>query len=186
MIKIYSLYFIGLISVFKYSHNLFWLYKNPLLIEFFYGNTCFIIFRINYFLFNICFHRSIEEQKEQHKKTIGLMKKLMVCADQTTIENWIMEVLVCTTAQARLTEADLALKWRVYASKLSHIPADILKAACDEICRTSTFFPSLAEFIKYTDTSYHRRVQLVDGILSKVATYSDKNDHNKYLSAWFI
>jgi hypothetical protein len=129
------------------------------------------------------FSGSIEEQKEQHKKTIGLMKKLMVCADQTTIENWIMEVLVCTTAQARLTEADLALKCRVYASKLSHIPADILKAACDEICRTSTFFPSLAEFIKYTDTSYHRRVQLVDGILSKVATYSDKNDHNKYLSA---
>jgi hypothetical protein len=129
------------------------------------------------------FSGTIEEQKEQHKKTINLMKKLMVCADQSTIENWIMEVLVCTTAQARLTEADLALKCRVYANKLSHIPADILKAACDEVCRTSTFFPSLAEFIKYTDKSYIRRVQLVDNILSKIETYSDKNDHNNYLSA---
>jgi len=71
----------------------------------------------------------------------------------------------------------------VYANKLSHIPADILKAACDEVCRTSTFFPSLAEFIKYTDKSYIRRVQLVDNILSKIETYSDKNDHNNYLSA---
>lgn len=129
------------------------------------------------------FSGTIEEQKEQHRKTIGLMKKLMVCADQSTIENWIMEVLVCTTAQARLTEADLALKCRVYANKLSHIPADILKAACDEVCRTSTFFPSLAEFIKYTDKSYIRRVQLVDNILSKIETYSDKNDHKNYLSA---
>jgi len=129
------------------------------------------------------FSGTIEEQKEQHRKTINLMKKLMVCADQSTIENWIMEVLVCTTAQARLTEADLALKCRVYANKLSHIPADILKAACDEVCRTSTFFPSLAEFIKYTDKSYIRRVQLVDNILSKIETYSDKKDHNNYLSA---
>jgi len=129
------------------------------------------------------FSGTIEEQKEQHRKTINLMKKLMVCADQSTIENWIMEVLVCTTAQARLTEADLALKCRVYANKLSHIPADILKAACDEVCRTSTFFPSLAEFIKYTDKSYIRRVQLVDNILSKIETYSDKNDHKNYLSA---
>lgn len=129
------------------------------------------------------FSGTIEEQKEQQKKTIGLMKKLMVCADQSTIENWIMEVLVCTTAQARLTESDLALKCRVYASKMAHIPADILKAACDQICMTSTFFPSLAEFIKYTSVSYDRRVKLVDAVLSKVATYSDKNDHKKYLSA---
>lgn len=129
------------------------------------------------------FNGTLEEQKEQHRKTIGLMKKLMVCADQSTIENWIMEVLVCTTPQARLTEADLALKCRVYASKMAHIPADILKAACDEICMRSTFFPSLSEFIKYTDVSYDRRLALVKAILSKVETYSDKNDHNKYLSA---
>lgn len=127
------------------------------------------------------FSGTIDEQKEQHKKTLVFLRRLMACADQSTIQNWIMEVLVCTTAQARLTEADLALKCRVYASKMAHIPADILKAACDEICRTSTFFPSLAEFIKYTDASYNRRIQLVDAVLSKVATYSDKEDQKQYI-----
>ena len=129
------------------------------------------------------FEGDIDTQKKLHKEVVCEMKDLMVCVDEKTIQEWILEVMVCTTSQAKLTEADLALKCRVYAKKLAHIPADILKYACDEICKTSTFFPSLAEFIKYTEKPYDRRLKLVSGIINKILTYSDKNDHQAYLSA---
>ena len=93
-----------------------------------------------------------------------LMRYCMSVADPKDIEKWIVEVMVCTTKQSSLTEKDMALKARVYASKLSHIPADILKYACDQICLKSKFFPSLAEIYEFVQPMLYYRKSLVESV----------------------
>ena len=93
-----------------------------------------------------------------------LMKHGMTVADPKDIEKWIVEVMVCTTKQSALTEKDMALKARVYAGKLSHIPADILKYACDQICLKSKFFPSLAEIYEFVQPMLYYRKSLVESV----------------------
>ena len=93
-----------------------------------------------------------------------LMRYCMSVADPKDIEKWIVEVMVCTTKQSSLTEKDMALKARVYAGKLSHIPADILKYACDQICLKSKFFPSLAEIYEFVQPMLYYRKSLVESV----------------------
>ena len=93
-----------------------------------------------------------------------LMRYCMSVADPKDIEKWIVEVMVCTTKQSALTEKDMALKARVYAGKLSHIPADILKYACDQICLNSKFFPSLAEIYEFVQPMLYYRKSLVESV----------------------
>ncbi len=93
-----------------------------------------------------------------------LMKHCMTVADPKDIEKWIVEVMVCTTKQSALTEKDMALKARVYATKLSHIPADILRYACEQICLKSKFFPSLAEIYEFVQPLLYYRKSLVESV----------------------
>ena len=93
-----------------------------------------------------------------------LMKHSMTVADPKDIEKWIVEVMVCTTKQSALTEKDMALKARVYAGKLSHIPADILRYACEQICLKSKFFPSLAEIYEFVQPLLYYRKSLVESV----------------------
>ena len=93
-----------------------------------------------------------------------LMKHGMTVADPKDIEKWIVEVMVCTTKQSALTEKDMALKARVYAGKLSHIPADILRYACEQICLKSKFFPSLAEIYEFVQPLLYYRKSLVESV----------------------
>ena len=93
-----------------------------------------------------------------------LMKHGMTVADPKDIEKWIVEVMVCTTKQSALTEKDMALKARVYAGKLSHIPADILRYSCEQICLKSKFFPSLAEIYEFVQPLLYYRKSLVESV----------------------
>ena len=93
-----------------------------------------------------------------------LMKHGMTVADPKDIEKWIVEVMVCTTKQSALTEKDMALKARVYAGKLSHIPADILRYACEQICLKSKFFPSLAEIYEFVQPLLYYRKSLIESV----------------------
>ena len=95
---------------------------------------------------------------------VAVMENGMTVADPKNIEKWIVEVMVCTTKQSALTEKDMALKARVYASKLSHIPADILKYACNQICLNSKFFPSLAEIYEFVQPLLYYRKSLVESV----------------------
>ena len=101
---------------------------------------------------------------QRESSIIALMQNAMTVADPKKIEEWIIEVMVCTTKQSALTEKDMALKARVYAGKLSHIPADILKYACDQICLKSKFFPSLAEIYEFVQPLLYYRKSLVESV----------------------
>ena len=101
---------------------------------------------------------------ERESSIIALMQNAMTVADPNKIEKWIIEVMVCTTKQSALTEKDMALKARVYAGKLSHIPADILKYACDQICLKSKFFPSLAEIYEFVQPLLYYRKSLIESV----------------------
>jgi len=101
---------------------------------------------------------------EQESSIVAAMENAMTTADAKNIEKWIVEVMVCTTKQSALTEKDMALKARVYADKLSHIPADILRHACDQICLKSKFFPSLAEIYEFVQPLLYYRKSLVESV----------------------
>ena len=101
---------------------------------------------------------------QRESSIIALMQNAMTVANPKKIEEWIIEVMVCTTKQSALTEKDMALKARVYAGKLSHIPADILKYACNEICLKSKFFPSLAEIYEFVQPLLYYRKSLVESV----------------------
>ena len=106
---------------------------------------------------------------------IKTMQEAMTVADPKDIQDWIMEVMVCTAKQSALTERDMALKAKVYASKLSHIPADILRDACHKICLNSKFFPSLAEIYQYVEPKLYYRKSLVELISGRlIASIGDK------------
>ena len=106
---------------------------------------------------------------------IKTMQEAMTVADPKDIEDWIMDGLGCTAKQSALTERDMALKAKVYASKLSHIPADILRDACHKICLNSKFFPSLAEIYQYVEPKLYYRKSLVELISGRlIASIGDK------------
>ena len=106
---------------------------------------------------------------------IKTMQEAMTVADPKDIQDWIMEVMVCTAKQSALTERDMALKAKVYATKLGHIPADILRDACHKICLNSKFFPSLAEIYQYVEPKLYYRKSLVELISGRlIASIGDK------------
>ena len=83
--------------------------------------------------------------------------------------------MVCTAKQRHLTEKDLAFKARVYARKFEHVPADIMKYACDKVIMNCKFFPTVAEINEYVQPMLHYRKSLVEAVSSKlIASIGDK------------
>ena len=97
-------------------------------------------------------------------KVIKAMEECMTVADPKDIHQWLMEVMVCTAKQSHLTEKDLAFKARVYAKKFEHVPADIMKYACDKVIMNCKFFPTVAEINEYISKS------LVEAVSSQCCT----------------
>ena len=102
------------------------------------------------------------------EQVCAALKDCMAVADDDMIRKWILEVMVCTNKQSALKENDMALKAKVYASKLRHIPADILKNACDKLCYKESWFPALADIMKYVEPEYYYRKSLVELVSSKL------------------
>ena len=102
------------------------------------------------------------------QQVVAALKDCMAVADDEMIRKWILEVMVCTNKQSALKENDMALKAKVYASKLRHIPADILKNACDKLCYKESWFPALADIMKYVEPEYYYRKSLVELVSSKL------------------
>ena len=102
------------------------------------------------------------------QQVVAALKVCMAVADDDMIRKWILEVMVCTNKQSALKENDMALKAKVYASKLRHIPADILKNACDKLCYKESWFPALADIMKYVEPEYYYRKSLVELVSSKL------------------
>ena len=102
------------------------------------------------------------------QQVVAALKDCMAVADDDMIRKWILEVMVCTNEQSALKENDMALKAKVYASKLRHIPADILKNACDKLCYKESWFPALADIMKYVEPEYYYRKSLVELVTSKL------------------
>ena len=123
-------------------------------------NNQYIFFRWNM----PCISDVADALVAREESVTQLMQYCMTVADPKDIEKWIVEVMVCTTKQSSLTEKDMALKARVYAGKLSHIPADILKYACDQICLKSKFFPSLAEIYEFVQPMLYYRKSLIESV----------------------
>ncbi len=111
---------------------------------------------------------SINEAHQHKEKIQRACEECMAVADPSQIQQWIIEVMVCTAKQSALTETDMALKAKVYAQKLAHVPADILKNACNKICMNSKFFPSLAEIYSFVEPQLHYRKSLVELMVNKL------------------
>ena len=101
-------------------------------------------------------------------KVIKALEECMTVADTKDVHQWLMEVMVCTAKQSHLTEKDLAFKARVYAKKFEHVPADIMKYACDKVIMNCKFFPTVAEINEYIEPMLHYRKSLVEAVSSKL------------------
>ena len=84
-----------------------------------------------YMFFRFTMPNTFAFDHKKRQQVVAALKDCMAVADDDMIRKWILEVMVCTNKQAALNEKDMALKAKVYASKLQHIPSDILKNACD-------------------------------------------------------
>lgn len=99
---------------------------------------------------------------------IKALEECMAVADPKDIHQWLIEVMVCTAKQSHITEKDLAFKARVYAKKFEHVPADIMKYACDKVIMNCKFFPTVAEINEYVEPMLHYRKSLVEAVSSKL------------------
>ena len=121
-----------------------------------------------YMFFRFTMPNTFNSDHKIRQQVVAALKECMVVADEDTIRKWILEVMVCTNKQAALNEKDMALKAKVYASKLNHIPADILKNACEKLCYKESWFPALADIMKYVEPEYYYRKSLVELVTSKL------------------
>ena len=121
-----------------------------------------------YMFFRFTMPNTFAFDHKKRQQVVAALKDCMAVADDEMIRKWILEVMVCTNKQAALNEKDMALKAKVYASKLQHIPADILKNACDKLCYKESWFPALADIMKYVEPEYYYRKSLVEIVTSKL------------------
>ena len=121
-----------------------------------------------YMFFRFTMPNTFAFDHKKRQQVVAALKDCMAVADDDMIRKWILEVMVCTNKQAALNEKDMALKAKVYASKLQHIPADILKNACDKLCYKESWFPALADIMKYVEPEYYYRKSLVEIVTSKL------------------
>ena len=121
-----------------------------------------------YMFFRFTMPNTFAFDHKKRQQVVAALKDCMAVADDEMIRKWILEVMVCTNKQAALNEKDMALKAKVYASKLQHIPADILKNACDKLCYKESWFPTLADIMKYVEPEYYYRKSLVEIVTSKL------------------
>ena len=121
-----------------------------------------------YMFFRFTMPNTFAFDHKKRQQVVAALKDCMAVADDDMIRKWIVEVMVCTNKQAALNEKDIALKAKVYASKLQHIPADILKNACDKLCYKESWFPALADIMKYVEPEYYYRKSLVEIVTSKL------------------
>jgi hypothetical protein len=96
------------------------------------------------------------------------LRECMTVADPKDIHQWLIEVMVCTAKQSHLTQKDLAFKAKVYAKKFEHVPADIMKYACEKVIMNCKFFPTVAEFHEFIEPMLHYRKSLVEAVSSKL------------------
>tara|TARA_R100001443_G_scaffold18622_1_gene29596 strand:+ start:1026 stop:1625 length:600 start_codon:yes stop_codon:yes gene_type:complete len=121
-----------------------------------------------YMFFRFTMPNTFAFDHKKRQQVVSALKDCMAVADNEMIRKWILEVMVCTNKQSALKENDMALKAKVYASKLQHIPADILKNACDKLCYKESWFPALADIMKYVEPEYYYRKSLVELVSSKL------------------
>ena len=96
------------------------------------------------------------------------LRECMTVADPKDIHQWLIEVMVCTAKQSHLTQKDLAFKAKVYAKKFEHVPADIMKYACEKVIMNCKFFPTVAEFHEFIEPMLYYRKSLVEAVSSKL------------------
>ena len=125
-----------------------------------------------YMFFRFTMPNTFAFDNKKRQQVIAALKDCMAVADEEKIRKWILDVMVCTNKQAALNEKDMALKAKVYASKLQHIPADILKNACDKLCYKESWFPALADIMKYVEPEYYYRKSLVELACTKIIQQS--------------
>ena len=105
---------------------------------------------------------------DNRNNIIKALEECMTVADPKDIHQWLIEVMVCTAKQSHLTQKDLAFKAKVYAKKFEHVPADIMKYACEKVIMNCKFFPTVAEFHEFIEPMLHYRKSLVEAVSSKL------------------
>ena len=106
--------------------------------------------------------------KANQPAVMKALRECMTVADPKDIHQWLIEVMVCTAKQSHLTQKDLAFKAKVYAKKFEHVPADIMKYACEKVIMTCKFFPTVAEFNEFIEPMLRYRKSLVEAVSTKL------------------
>lgn len=97
-------------------------------------------------------------------KAIKAVSQSLQPMDTVQCEKQIAMMLPLLTLPRDLDDKMLSLKSRTLASELAKYPADIVMRSFEDVKKTSTFFPSFAEFYRHIEWRYLHRKYLMDAL----------------------
>ena len=97
-------------------------------------------------------------------KAIKAVSQSLQPMDAVQCEKQIAMMLPLLTLPRDLDDKMLSLKSRTLAAELAKYPADIVMRSFEDVKKTSTFFPSFAEFYRHIEWRYLHRKYLMDAL----------------------
>ena len=97
-------------------------------------------------------------------KAVRHVRQSLAGLPEHDIEKQIAMIIPLITLPKDMDDKMLSLKSRTLAAELTKYPADIVLRSFDDVKKTSTFFPSFAEFYKHIEWRYLPRKYLLDAL----------------------
>ncbi len=97
-------------------------------------------------------------------KAVRHVRQSLAGLPEHDIEKQIAMMIPLITLPKDMDDKMLSLKSRTLAAELAKYPADIVLRSFDDVKKTSTFFPSFAEFYKHIEWRYLPRKYLLDAL----------------------
>lgn len=97
-------------------------------------------------------------------KAVRHVRQSLAGLPEHDIEKQIAMMIPLITLPKDMDDKMLSLKSRTLAAELTKYPADIVMRSFDDVKKTSTFFPSFAEFYKHIEWRYLPRKYLLDAL----------------------
>lgn len=97
-------------------------------------------------------------------KAVRHVRQSLAGLPEHDIEKQIAMMIPLITLPKDMDDQMLSLKSRTLAAELTKYPADIVLRSFDDVKKTSTFFPSFAEFYKHIEWRYLPRKYLLDAL----------------------
>lgn len=92
----------------------------------------------------------LEGDEANFESALAKVRSAMTPPTKDQAEEWLV-LLQAATAGARRSEAGSMITLALYSGALARYPADVAKAACETLARTSRWFPVLADIIEHCE-----------------------------------